>query len=170
MGDIGCQPSDGSWSSARLACVRSLRFRSPRKLGRPLQSPFFVVCFGIRTASSSDGMDRDDGAVSGTEVPFEATGLIIVGLQTAEHFVPDAGLAPADEAIISRLPGSIAAGQITPSGSGGQDPEDAVDDRAMGTIRASAFSGMFRWQEFGNLLPLLVVGFEACHSVFYLRK
>jgi hypothetical protein len=73
----------------------------------------------------------------------------------------DAGEGPADEAVIGGLPGSIAGRQIDPAGSGGEDPEDAVDDRAMRTIRASSFSGMFGWQKCFNLLPLMIVWFEA---------
>ena len=94
-------------------------------------------------------------------MPFEPTCFLLAGLQADEHSLPDATLAPADKAVIGGLPGSIARRQIDPSGSGGKDPEDAVDDRAMGTIRASAFSGMFGWQKGLNLLLLLVAWFEA---------
>ena len=59
-------------------------------------------------------------------------------MEGLEQPAPGAVLGPAIEPLVDGLPGPISRpGQVAPRGAGAEDPEDAVDDRAMGLPRAT---------------------------------
>src|SRR5205085_4170228 len=139
-------------------------------LARRLAAPFFRFLLATQRVpgadSERDRMDGNDGAVRGAEMPFQSSALVRAGLQPCQDILPDACLAPADKAVISRLPGSISGGHIDPPGSGCEHPEDTVDDRAVRAIGSSSLAGML-WRQKGlDLLPLFVIRFKACHGDF----
>jgi hypothetical protein len=86
-----------------------------------------------------------------------AEGIVVGGLRLprGQHPIPDPGRVPAPKPAVDGLPGSVPLGQIPPGGAGAQEPEDAVEDRAVilgRPPRARALWG----QQRGEPLPLLV--------------
>src|SRR5258708_40289010 len=94
----------------------------------------------------------DDAAIDKMEGPVELPGGVGRGLAGRQKAIPDAGLLPAAETAIQRLPGAVGHGHVPPGGAGFQPPEDPVEDAAMVMVRApSAWLG--RWQQGRHLLP-----------------
>jgi hypothetical protein len=65
--------------------------------------------------------------------------------QVGDDMGPGAILAPAIEAIVDGLPGSVAFRDIPPGGAGVQDPEDAIDEGVVivpGMPPAAVMGGM----------------------------
>src|SRR5206468_2847403 len=97
-------------------------FGPPRRRGE-------AACFfrpGRRAAGSNDG------AVHAPPVQAD----VAVAVETVQEFGEDRGpgavLAPLGKAVVDRLPGAVAFGDVPPGGAGVQDPEDAVDGAVMG--------------------------------------
>ena len=74
----------------------------------------------------------DRAAVDAEQVPVDLAGRVEADVEGLEQPAPGAVLAPAVEPLVDGLPGAVGRpGQVTPRGAGVEDPEDAVDDRAM---------------------------------------
>jgi hypothetical protein len=82
-----------------------------------------------------------------------------------DQAVPGAIQTPAVEMVEDRLPRSIAFGKITPRRSGVQNPEDAVDEGAMGFTRAASVPVMRRVRkQRSDPSPLPVREFVSVHG------
>jgi hypothetical protein len=91
----------------------------------------------FRPARRSAG--TDDGGIDAPQVTIDEAVVIEAEQQGIEDLGPGAVLAPAVEAIIDGLPGSVAFRGIGPRGTRVQVPEDAVDQGAMILPRVSPY-------------------------------
>src|SRR5690348_7485584 len=73
----------------------------------------------------------DDGGIHQPQVAVDEALLVQAQEQGIEDLGPGAVLAPAAEAVVNRLPGAVALGDVRPGGAGVEAPEDAVDEGAM---------------------------------------
>jgi hypothetical protein len=109
-------------------------------------------------------VDTDDTAIDKVEGPVELPGGIGAGVEGGQDAVPDASALPAAEAAVDGLPGAIVGGEIPPGGTGGQAPEEGVEDAAM--VKVGAPSSRFgRWKQGRQLLPLVVSESMTLHAV-----
>ena len=83
---------------------------------------------------------------------------VTIDRQRLEDPLPDAGMAPAAEALMHRLPLAIAFRQIAPMRTGMQNPQATVDEHTAVRARASRVAG-FAGQQRRNLRPLPVAQF-----------
>jgi hypothetical protein len=84
----------------------------------------------LRTAGGAGG--ADDGGVEEPKVAAQATVPLEVVEQVGEDRGPGAVAAPAVEPVVDGLPGSIAFREVAPGSTRVEDPEDAVEEIAMG--------------------------------------
>ena len=78
---------------------------------------------------------------------------------------PSTILSPSVEALEDRLPGAVAFREVTPGGTGMEDPEDAVDDRARIVERVACLAVMRTVGHEGrDPCPLLLGEFIAAHG------
>ena len=101
----------------------------------------------------------NDGGIDVMGLPVEFARGIGVGLHRGEEAVPDPGLFPAVEPRGHRGGGAIAGGQVGPGRARAQDPEDAVDDRAIVVARAAPLAALgwaTGWEQALDVLPLAI--------------
>jgi hypothetical protein len=73
----------------------------------------------------------DDGAIHRVDIPVQLRCGVGLLLDRGKEASPDACLAPAVEAAGAGGPAAIPLGQITPRGTGTEDPQDAVEDASV---------------------------------------
>lgn len=141
-----------AWSGGSCICTSA---RPPSRRG--------PLAFFFRTGGRPAG--PDDRAVDAPQVGVDPAVVVQFIQQRGDDAGPGAVAAPAVEAVVGRLPGAVALGEIAPGGAGMEDPEDAVEDRAMVTERMPqlAMIGAVR-QEGLDPSPLLVGEFLATHG------
>lgn len=100
-------------------------------------------------------MGANAAAINIMHFPVQLAITILDLLQLPKDVIPDATFAPAIEAAVDCLPFAIALWQIAPGRTGFQDPEYAVNDRAMIQVRTSGLGFLRREQGF-QLLPLFI--------------
>ena len=71
----------------------------------------------------------NDGAIDTPEVVVDLPLVVEFVQQRGDDADPGAVLTPAVEDAEDRLPGAVAFREVTPRGTGMEDPEDAIDDR-----------------------------------------
>src|SRR5262245_63039123 len=141
-----------AWSGGSRICAS---LRPPNRRGRPA----FFFRPGRRPAGA------DDGAVDAPQVVVELAGVVQFVQQRGDNADPGAVGAPAGEAIGGGLPGAVAFREVAPGSAGMQDPQDAVDDRAMVVERVSRLTVMGAvGQEGLDPSPLFVGKFVAVHG------
>ena len=114
-------------------------------------------------------MRPDDGPIDIVRVPIElarAIGLLLDGRQKTR---PEARLAPAIHTAGDGAPGAIPLRQVTPGGAGTQQPEDAVEDAAMGDSWAAYFWLLRRKQGLSSF-PLTLGEFMSVHMTKYTTR
>src|SRR5258708_33641572 len=89
--------------------------------------------FFFRPACGAGG--ADDGRVDEPQVSAQAAVSLKVVEQMSENLRPSAVLAPAVEPVVDGLPGPIAVRHVAPGRPGMEDPEDAVEQVAVGPPR-----------------------------------
>ena len=108
-------------------------------------------------------MGANGGTIERPLLPVELTLLVQFDLQGLEDAVPSAIAAPAYIAVVDRLPGTVAFGDIAPLAAGASAPEDAVDDGAMGV---PGMAGSLRnGQERFDKLEVDIAQFMAAHRI-----
>ena len=118
----------GGEAAARVAQRMILRLPQLRRF-RPAQvGPRSGML--LRPASGAGG--ADDGGVDEPEVAAQAAMPLEVVEQMGQDLGPGAIAPPAVEPVVDGLPGSITLREVPPGGAGVEDPEDAVDQTAMG--------------------------------------
>ncbi len=90
-------------------------------------------------------MGTNDSGIDVMDGPLQRASRIGLLLERVQDLLPDAGLPPAIEAAGHCLPGTIARRQVTPGGTGAEDPQDAVDNRPMVVRRATGL-GFLGWE------------------------
>jgi hypothetical protein len=103
-------------------------------------------------------MGTHGGAIEEVHGPVQGPDRITLGLHGGQESVPDPGPLPAAEARVHRLPGTVPLRQIAPWHTGGQSPEDGIDDQAMVVGRSTGGRALGR-QERRQPLPLRVAEF-----------
>lgn len=93
-------------------------------------------------------------AVDAEQLPVDLAVGLPLGLQLIENLVPESVLAPEPEPLVDGLPRAETLRQISPGGSGGHHPEDAVDHQPM--ILPLAAAPAVGRKEMSNSLPLLI--------------
>jgi len=88
---------------------------------------------------------------------------IRAGLRVRQHPVPGAVASPAIEAIRTRLPRSVALGQVAPGRAGAQFPQDAVDHGTV--IPPLAATLTTRWEQGSDDAPRFLGQFPTSHHV-----
>jgi hypothetical protein len=88
----------------------------------------------------------DDRAIDIVESPVEVLGGIGTLLDRGKEASPEACLAPAIKTASDGAPGAVPLWQVTPGGTGTQEPEDPVEDASVIDSRAASF-GFLRRQE-----------------------
>lgn len=78
--------------------------------------------------------------------------------------------APAGKAVVNRLPGAVAFGQVAPGRTGPEDPEDAVENAAVGHTGATSFPGALGRQVRQQKVVFVVGELEAGHVSFLSRR
>jgi hypothetical protein len=144
----GPRRARGAWYSVRPGCVRGLRRRH---------------CF---FCPSRVLMSAHDRPIDEVNFPVQRALLVAHSLQLRQHLVPDAGLAPALEAAVNRRPAAIPFRQIAPRRTRAQDPENAVDDRAMVAVRPSG-PRLLRRKQWFQPLPLFVRQVMSVHGALF---
>jgi hypothetical protein len=131
-----------------------LRLQQLRRFRAAQEGPRIGMFLG--TAGGAGG--ADEGGVDEPQVAAQAPVPLEVVEQRGEDLGPGAVATPAVEPVGDGLPGSIAFREITPGGAGVEDPEDAVEQVAMGLpgmSLAPVVGGM--GQEVLEPFPLTVV-------------
>ncbi len=104
-------------------------------------------------------MGTNDGGIDMMGLPVQRADRIGLSLDGSEEAVPDPGLFPAVEPGGDGGGRSIAGGQVGPGRAGAQDPEDAVDDRAVVVARAATLAALgwaTGWEQALDALPLAI--------------
>jgi len=105
-------------------------------------------CFGLRVPGVGSRrmlVRSDDSAIDIVESPVELLCGIGPLLDRSQEASPEARLAPAIKTAGDGAPGAVPLRQVTPGGSGTQEPEDPVEDAAVIGSRAAGF-GLLRGQ------------------------
>jgi hypothetical protein len=107
----------------------------------------------------------NDGGVEAPQVVADEPLAVAAVKQEGENLVPGSVTPPGVETPISGLPGAIALGKVAPGGARVENPQDALNDGAVGVVGVSTSSPVtrIRKQQF-NLLPLGVGKFIAAHG------
>lgn len=79
--------------------------------------------------------------------------VVAVRRQCLEHPLPYAGMAPAAETLMHRLPFAVAFRQVAPVGARTQDPKTTIDKHPVVRAAASGIANLAR-QQGGNPQPL----------------
>ena len=90
--------------------------------------------FGLRVLGVGPSrmlMRADDGAIHIVDIPVQLPCGVGLLLDRGKEANPDACLAPAVEAAGDGGPAAIPLGQVTPGGTGTEDPQDAVEDASV---------------------------------------
>ncbi len=88
-------------------------------------------------------------------------------LQGLEDVLPDAFNSPAAEALIDRVPGTIAFGKVAPGSTTARNPEHGIQKKTVILSCTANISG-FAGQQLAYTFPCLVTDFLAPHNVFKL--
>src|SRR5215207_9717355 len=105
-----------AWSGGSCICTC---FGPPNRLAPGV--------FFSRAGGSPAG--ADDGAIDTPQVVVDLAFLIQFVQQRGDDAGPSAVLAPAGEAMVDGFPRAVTFREVTPGGTGIQNPEDPVDDR-----------------------------------------
>ena len=108
----------------------------------------------------------DDGAIDKVEQPIELAVRIRLLLEGVEELLPDIRSLPAIEAAGHGWPGPVPLRQVPPGRPGAEDPQDAVDNRAM-VMGRSPNLWFVRWEQGFKPLPLRVGQISSAHSTQY---
>lgn len=93
-------------------------------------SPHGLVSLTV-SGPSSVLVRSDDRAVDEVDRPIQPSMAIREALQSLQEALPATGILPAIEATRDGVPRAMLRRQITPGSTGGQDPEDAIDDASI---------------------------------------
>jgi hypothetical protein len=107
-------------------------------------------------------MGSDHGAIDVMQVPVQLASGIGLRLHRRQELAPDARPLPAIEAAGHGTPRTIALGEIAPGSSGAENPQDAIDDRAM-VMGGSPSLGFLGWEQGLEPLPLDSGQFASVH-------
>jgi hypothetical protein len=88
----------------------------------------------------------DDSAIDIVELPVEVLCGISALLDYGKEASPETRLTPAIKTAGDGAPGTVPLRQVTPGGSGTQEPEDPVEDASVIGSRAAGF-GLLRRKE-----------------------
>ena len=111
----------------------------------------------------------DDGAIDKVEQPIELAVRIRLLLEGVEELLPDIRSLPAIEAAGHGWPGPVPLRQVPPGRPGAEDPQDAVDNRAM-VMGRSPNLWFVRWEQGFKPLPLRAGQISSAHSTQYYRE
>jgi hypothetical protein len=89
--------------------------------------------------------------------------VVTVSRQRLEHPLPDAGMAPAAEALMNGLPLAITVGKVTPVRARTQNPKTTVDKQTIIRTSPPRIANLARQQR-RNLRPLAIVQFTSLRS------
>lgn len=121
--------------------------------------PFIFPPSGGRSAGA------DDGTVDTPEVVIDLLLVVQFVEQRGDDPDPGAVLPPSVETLEDRLPGTVAFREVAPRGTGMEDPEDAVNDRARIVERMACLAVMGPVGHEGrDPCPLLLREFIAVHG------
>jgi hypothetical protein len=107
-------------------------------------------------------MGANDGAVEHQIL------VVAVGCQGGEHPLPYAGVAPAAEPPMHRLPAAVALRQVTPVRAGSQHPQTAIHEQLIIRSRPARITGL-AWQQRRNLRPLPIAQLIPLDPIVQLR-
>jgi hypothetical protein len=110
-------------------------------------------------------MGTHEGSIEGIIDPDDLVVLICLGLDLLQEALPGAVLLPAAQPVIAGGLGRIALGQVLPGRAGAQDPQNAIEHRAMIGPGMAGFVRMSGRQQRGDAFPLLVGQFVASHEL-----
>src|SRR6185312_8071425 len=104
-------------------------------------------------------------AIDAPEVMVEQSLVVRFVEQRSDDTDPGAIATPGIEAAEHRLPRPVVLGEVTPGRPGAEDPEDAVDDRAIVAGRSACLAGASPLREQrGDPVPPRIGEFVAAHG------
>jgi hypothetical protein len=111
----------------------------------------------------------NDGAVHEVQGPVQPPIHVRLPLQGGEDPIPDSSPLPTAEAAGDGPPGAVPRGQIAPRRAGAQDPEDAIDHRAV-VVGGASSAGLLRREQRAKPFPLRISQDARLHPTKHRRQ